>query len=1522
MGGDVAITGTLDVQGTATSTFDGGAILARNAGNVGIGTATPSHLLSVAGDILVGGTATSTFEGNVNLWGNLVLGQNTTYITENDITASQGFSINSDAANKDIVLNSSGAVGFNTSTPWAFLSIDHDFADDDKPVLVVADQGTSTPSFLIDWARRVGISTSTLGNKLEVAGFGVVKGNWNVEATSTASSFNATSTLSVASSSPTSQFAVVGKSVFGGDVNITGNVDIQGTCTGCGGNPGGSNTQIQFNNSSAFGGSSGLTFASNNLTLTGDLFVNGSDINVGNGSLATTTISGMYGRLGFASTTPYGQISIEADNTDISGVGSNTPIFVVGDQGSSTPFLYVSGNDGFVGVATDSPAQPFSVDSNAYIGALGVGSATTSAGGLFVKGSADIYDGLIVRGGSAGAATDLLFVRSGGVGIGTSTIGSRLEVAGFGVVKGNWNIEATSTASSFNATSTLSVASSSPTSQFAVVGKSVFGGDVNITGNVDIQGTCTGCGTALSNVIESGALTGIATNTPWATLAVEHNASVDFDTPVFVVGDTGTDTPSFLINYNGDVGIGVEVPRAKLDVGGAIVASTTLYSSSGYKKLTAGRTLITVDTAGGRYMSAGILPDGSVAISYADENVNDLRYVKCGNASCSSGNTLSVLDSGITIATAMAIPSDGLPIIAHVWYTGSAYALRAVKCGNPTCTYNNTFTTIDSTTGVGIASITIAPDGLPVIAYNDGTNNDLEFVKCGNSACSSGNTLTTVDSAVSGGNPNSITIGSDGLPIIAYRDSGNGDLKIVKCGNATCAANNTTTSIDTDNNVGSLNGIAIAPDGLPVVAYNDATANALKVLKCGNTACSANNTITTVDSVNVVTTSSSIVIAPDGLPIISYVDFTDKDLQVLKCGNATCSANNTTATLDASNVIARETSILIGTDGLPAIAYYDNTNAYLKFAKCVDLSCTSTSEEVSAGGGFLGIKGGSPSSYGSVFGEIAAIAIHNPTSFQNFSILQNNVERFTIGTTSNIGIGSTTPWGLLSVEQVEDTSANNELLPAFVVGDSGTSAPSFIVMNGTGRAGFGTSSPQAQVAIEITEEGSSNESIPAFLISSRGTSTPIFTVVRNQQSAVANTNTFSIGIGTTTPYGALSIDTTDIMIGIPALLIRAGATSNVAIQVDSGDNCKDGADAAVTCALNDLAELFRVSDPFDSAQGKSLEAGDLAMIDPENPVHLKKATQDKRNLLAGPISTSPAIVFEGSGLKALGGVYQPEENKVPLTLSGRVPVKVNLENGPIQIGDPITISSVPGIGTKANTEGKIIGYALENYTQQDYDNDQNNNKQGKILVLTNLENWSIPVALSSSPESGWLANVIDTIVNWLKETVVNIKEIITDKITTKQLCVGDTCVNEEQLKALLNTNNLGTSDVPNTSGEPAESIDGEPPVITLNGANPAQIEKGSAYSDMGATITDNVSQNLGYKLILKKGDAILSGSEESPEIYPNELVLDTSVAAEYTITYIATDGAGNTGTATRTVTVFDPNAPLEEPAPEELPPEP
>ena len=80
-------------------------------------------------------------------------------------------------------------------------------------------------------------------------------------------------------------------------------------------------------------------------------------------------------------------------------------------------------------------------------------------------------------------------------------------------------------------------------------------------------------------------------------------------------------------------------------------------------------------------------------------------------------------------------------------------------------------------------------------------------------------------------------------------------------------------------------------------------------------------------------------------------------------------------------------------------------------------------------------------------------------------------------------------------------------------------------------------------------------------------------------------------------------------------------------------------------------------------------------------------------------------------------------------------------------------------------------------------------------------------------------------------------------------------------------------------------VDTTPPVITVEGDNPATVELGATYTDAGATADG--------------GETVTTSG-----------TVDTSTVGTYTITYSATDAAGNTGTATRTVNVVDTTPPV------------
>ena len=296
----------------------------------------------------------------------------------------------------------------------------------------------------------------------------------------------------------------------------------------------------------------------------------------------------------------------------------------------------------------------------------------------------------------------------------------------------------------------------------------------------------------------------------------------------------------------------------------------------------------------------------------------------------------------VNLASTQLLPTLACAADQSVKWNGSSWACATVAASAAyvAAPQATVFTTIDNTGLVGAySSISVAPDGLPVISFYDVTNRDLKVAKCGNPACTAGNTVTAVDTTGNVGEFTSITIGADGLPVISYYDATNGDLKVAKCGNAACTAGNTVTAVDTVGNVGRYTSIAIGADGLPVIAYTSATNGVLKVAKCGNANCSAGNTLNAVDTSSNVT-GTSIAVGLDGLPVISYVN-SGGSLVVLKCGDAACSP----ATLKPRNIYSFGASssiaMTIGSDGYPAISFYGSGQVAgdLALAHCADQDC-------------------------------------------------------------------------------------------------------------------------------------------------------------------------------------------------------------------------------------------------------------------------------------------------------------------------------------------------------------------------------------------------------------------------------------------------------------------------------------------------------------------------------------------------------------------------------------------------------
>jgi hypothetical protein len=182
----------------------------------------------------------------------------------------------------------------------------------------------------------------------------------------------------------------------------------------------------------------------------------------------------------------------------------------------------------------------------------------------------------------------------------------------------------------------------------------------------------------------------------------------------------------------------------------------------------------------------------------------------------------------------MAIGADGLPVMA---YAEGSRGLKVVHCGDPSCSGENTLTTVDgaSITATLGSSVAIGADGLPVIAYWSYPSYDLKVVHCGNASCSEGNVFNTVESPELDGSFPSITVGADALPIITHRTGGpNYAVKVVHCGDINCGAANAVTTLDSG--WPNFSPIVVGADGLPLITYSDLS-HRLKVAHCNTPTC-------------------------------------------------------------------------------------------------------------------------------------------------------------------------------------------------------------------------------------------------------------------------------------------------------------------------------------------------------------------------------------------------------------------------------------------------------------------------------------------------------------------------------------------------------------------------------------------------------------------------------------------------------------------------------------------------------------
>jgi len=261
----------------------------------------------------------------------------------------------------------------------------------------------------------------------------------------------------------------------------------------------------------------------------------------------------------------------------------------------------------------------------------------------------------------------------------------------------------------------------------------------------------------------------------------------------------------------------------------------------------------------------------------------------------------------------------------------------------------------------------------------------------------------------------------------------------------------------------------------------------------------------------------------------------------------------------------------------------------------------------------------------------------------------------------------------------------------------GTNSSERMRIDAGGNVGIGTTSPGSR--LDVGAGAAARGSYTDLLVGSGGNNAQIELFGPTKSAVIANDeglnglvlytngpsfnsalflgNSGYVGIGTTTPSKKLDV-VGDI-----------NATGTI-----TGGN--------IIAKYQDLAEWVKSS--------QKLSAATVVVLDQTKSNQVIASSHSYDTRVAGVVSTQPGITLGEAGA-----------SKVLVATTGRVKVRVDATNGPIQVGDLLVTSDIAGMAKKSeplnlggvaiHRPGTLIGKALESLVKG----------QGKILVLLSLQ---------------------------------------------------------------------------------------------------------------------------------------------------------------------------------------------------------